>query len=176
MASISSPPLYFPYTLKIVFMSELDQLPVLKLLNKARNKLRRVFGVVWCITALIFWRLKIFDLHGPDTAMTSSMTSGKNLYFSEILQTIRNSMQKPVCQFLSPVSRTLWQKLYQLKKTDLSFYNNFNIITLGSGSCAGDERSALHRGNDQFMSVLEWSKNNWSNTILVTRYLNMNLI
>ena len=108
-------PCIFPIPWKF-FMSELDQLPVLTLLNKARNELRRVFGVVWCITALFFWRLKICDLHGPDMAMTSSTTSGKNHYFSEILETTRNTIQKTVCQYLLPVPRNLWQKLYQLKK------------------------------------------------------------
>ena len=43
----------------------------------------------------------------------------KNLYFSEILDTTRNTMQKSVCRYLVPVSRKFWQKLIQIKKTDL---------------------------------------------------------
>ena len=49
-------------------------------------------------------------------AMTSSTTSGKNHYFSKILETIRNTMQKTVCQYLVSVLRNLWQKLYQIKE------------------------------------------------------------
>ena len=43
----------------------------------------------------------------------------KNRYFSEILDTTRNTMQKSVCRYLVPVSRKFWQKLIQIKKTDL---------------------------------------------------------
>ena len=47
--------------------------------------------------------------------------------------------------------KCIWLKLYQ---KIISIIYIFRILfTLGSGSCAGDERSALHRGNDQFMSV-----------------------
>ena len=97
-------------------MAEIYQLVIWELQNKARNELRRVFGVVWGITSPIYQRLKIWDLHGPDMAMTSSTTSEKNPYFSEILETTRNTIQKTVCQYLLPVSRKLWQKLYQLEK------------------------------------------------------------
>ena len=35
----------------------------------------------------------------------------KNPYFSEILETIRNTVQKTVCRYLFQVLRNFWQKL-----------------------------------------------------------------
>jgi len=74
--------------------------------------------------------LEMFDY----VIITWPVISGKNPYFFEILETIRNTMQKTVCQYLLPVSRKLWQKLYQLKKTDLSSITLFSSAEKWIGS------------------------------------------
>ena len=51
----------------------------------------------------------------------------KNLYFSEILDKTRNTMQKSASRYLGPVSRNFWQKLYQLKK-NWPYFFDINFI------------------------------------------------
>ena len=62
--------------------------------------------------------------------VTWSVISGKNPYFSEILETTRNTMQKTVCRYLVPVLRNLWQKFTRLKKNwpKLNFHVSKLII------------------------------------------------
>ena len=60
------------------------------------------------------------DVHGSDMAMTSSTTSGKNPYFSKILENIRNTMQKNRLSLPSPSPEKLLAEIHELKKTDLS--------------------------------------------------------
>ena len=107
-------------------MSEIDQLGELESQNKPWNKLRRVFGVVWGITALIFQRLKIWDLYGPDMAMTSSTTSGKkSLFFRDTREhpehDAKNRLSLP-----SPSPEKPLAEIHELKKTDLK--ENFEIF------------------------------------------------
>ena len=56
-----SVPMYFPYHifLKTMTFAATNEL---KLINKARNELYRVFGVEWCVTWLVFSILKILEL------------------------------------------------------------------------------------------------------------------
>ena len=76
----------------------------------------------WCISAIFkfsWYRentLENFDY----VIITWPVISGKNPYFSEILETIRNTMQKTVCPYLVPVLRNPWQKLFRQKKTNPS--------------------------------------------------------